>query len=190
MPEQDYRLVGVRSNIDRLSASVVHRLYEDMIYRSIHAGEDWLRIVVPKGRTLAMERHIGVDGPHDELDTISAALGIPRIESAENRMSSNPSPDFFSPMPGGEDSRDYPLFTDRGTGMFGPAHAPIHSHTGGAMRFEDAAGAVLFRRQVAGQPGKHFMLDTYEQIRRVSMPIEAERFRERVQHLYADPSPI
>lgn len=182
MPDdQQYRLVAVHSNVDRLSASTVHKLFVDMVYRSVHAGEDWLRIVVPKGRSLRMERAIGVSEPHDEGDLTTAVLGIPHITEVD---SSRGVPYF----PGEQNAGDYPLFTDRGTGLFGPAHAPIYGRRG-PMRFEDAGGNVLFRSQVAGQPAKHFMLDTYEQLRRIALPMEADRFRERVQHLYDDPDP-
>jgi len=184
----DYKVVEVRSNVDRLSASTVHRLFVDMIYRAAHAGEDWLRLIAPKGKTLRLSRAVSTSGPHDEGDLISAAVGIPPIDDAPDRMAPVPSPDFFSPVPGGLSSRDYPLFRDRGTGIFGPAHAPIHSHTGGMLKFEGADGGTLFRRSVEGQPAGHFMLNTFEEMRRVALPIEAERFKQRVQHLYADPT--
>lgn len=189
MPDQRYEVVGVRSNVDRLSVTAVHRLFADLVYRSVHAGEDFMRMVVPKGESLRMERAISVDGPHDADPAIDTAVGIPPITEAPNRMSKIPSPDFFSPVPGGQTSADYPLFVDRGTGLFGSAHAPIHAHTGGALKFEDSAGNTIFRRSVAGQPASHFMLATYEEITRVSLPVEAERFAERVKHLYSDPVP-
>lgn len=73
--------------------------------------------------------------------------------------------------------------------MFGPAHAPIHAHTGGVLRFEGADGGTLFRRSVMGQPAGHFMLATFEEMRRVSLPADAKLFEERVKHLYAEPNP-
>lgn len=187
MPEQ-YEIVEVRSNVDQLSVDTVHSLFIDMLARSVRDAREFLRAVVPRGKTLALMRNVGSTGPREEAGVISGAVGIPPISEAEDRMTAIPNPDFFTPS--GRTSADYPLFRDRGTGDFGPAHAPIHSHTGGPLRFEGADGSVLFRRQVAGSPASHFMLATFEEMNRAVLPLEIDRFGERVKHLYADPNPV
>lgn len=183
----EYRIVEVRSNVDRLSASAVHRLFVDMISRTTHAGETFLKSIAPRGSTEKLARAVTSSGPHDAGDHIDAAVGIPPIADVADRMAHKPSPDFFTPS--GHTAADYPLFRDRGTGMFGPAHAPIHSHTGGPMKFEGTDGNLVFARSVQGQPGGHFMLATFEEMRRVALPADAEIFREHVQHLYLEPNP-
>lgn len=189
MPQQ-YRVVEVRSNVDRLSTHAVHRLFADMVGRVTRAGEEFLRLAAPKGKTERLSQAVSSSGPKDDGLTIRAAVGIPPIDEAPSRMSSRPSPDFFSPVAGGYATRDYPLFRDRGTGIFGPAHAPIHSHTGGPLRFEGAEGGIFFRRSVEGQPAGHFMLATFEEMRRAALPADAEIFKEHVKHLYLEPHPI
>lgn len=186
--EKQYEIVDVRSNVDRLSVDSVHSLFVEMLRRSIRAGEEVLRALVPKGKTERLMRNVSFTGPREEAGLISGAVGIPPIAEAEDRMAAIPSPDFFSPS--GYTSRDYPLFRDRGTGIFGPAHAPISSHTGGVMAFDGADGSRVFARQVAGSPASHFMLATFEEMNRVTLPEEISRFRERVEHLYAEPNPV
>lgn len=188
MPDEQYEFVGVRSNVDRLSVDTVHSLFIEMLKRVVRSGEDTLRSIVPRGKTEALMRHVSSEEPRDEGSIITGAVGIPPIAEAQDRMARIPSPDFFSPS--GYTSKDYPLFRDRGTGIFGPAHAPISSHTGGPMRFEGADGSTIFRRQVQGSPASHFMLATFEEINRVALPVDIERFGKRVQHLYADPNPV
>ena len=82
------------------------------------------------------------------------------------------------------DPADYPLFKDQGTSLFGDVdRSAITSPTGGTMRFEGTAGETVFRKHVAGQEGAHFMLFTYEEIRRVILPAEADIFARRVEML-------
>jgi hypothetical protein len=189
MPDEQYLVVEVRSNVDRLSASTVHRLFADMIGRVMRSGEGFLRATAPRGKSERLSRAVSSVGPHDDGDIISASVGVPPIADAPSRFAKTPSPDFFSPVAGGHGTRDYPLFVDRGTGMFGSAYAPIHSHTGGPLRFEGADGGVVFRQSVKGQPAAHFMLATFEEMRRVALPIDAKLFEERVKRLYAEPNP-
>lgn len=171
MAEQ-YRIVGVRSNIDRLNAEVVKRLFEDLNYRSAHQGEDWMRLVVPKGKSLKMGRAIATDGPHTEGDEISTSIGIPPISNADGGLP------------------DYPLFRTRGTGMFDPdGPHMIHPAQSAAMRFENREGGTIFAATTKGQPGSTFLLDTFEELTHVALPIEGGRFAERVKRLYADPDP-
>jgi hypothetical protein len=181
MPDEQYRLVGVRSNVDRLSASSVHELFRDLVGRANRSGRDWMRIVVPKGDSQRLARAVDTTGPSSEGAAISASVGIPPILGADVSNGT-----YF---PGEQSSGDYPLFVDRGTGMFGPTHAPITGRRGW-MVFEGREGTTVFAKSVAGQPGQHFMLSTYEQMTRVALPVERERFAERVKHLYADPNPI
>jgi hypothetical protein len=170
MPEDRYELVAVHSNVDRLSVSAVRDLFTEFVYRSVHAGEDWLRLVIPKGQTLGLERHIGVHGPTSLGDLISAELGVAPVESARTRGSA-----------------DYALWVDQGSGMFGADPHMIHPTVAKAMRWNDIAGNTIFARATKGQRPRMFMLDTFEQMTRVAMPVEAARMGERIKHLYADP---
>jgi hypothetical protein len=165
----DQKIVAVRSNVDRLNAEAVHHLYEDMVGRSAHAGEDWMRLVVPKGLTLGMERAISTEGPHDDGAEITAAVGIP-------------------PIPNDRGSADYPQFVADGTGLFDP-HGPhmIHPIFSTAMKFEGRDGRKVFASSTRGQEPSSFLLNTFEEITQVALPVEGARFKERVQHLYMEP---
>lgn len=185
MPDQQYELVGVRSNVDRLSVESVHRLFSDMIERTVRSSREFLTGAVPHGETERLAAAVDSTGPYDEVDSISAAVGIPPIGGLEDRFTKTPSPDFFSPS--GSSAADYPLFVDRGTGMFGPAHAPISSHTGGPLVWEED-GRTIFAQHVQGQEPHHFMLATYEHMTRVSLPADAAIFAEQVRHLASDPA--
>jgi len=175
----DYELVAVRSNVNRLSVEAVHTLYERAIDRTAEEGADFLRAAVPKREGLMAARV----GHHDSRavgeDVFEASVGIPHIDEAANLMGS----------PGAQDSGNYPIFTDRGTGIFGPLHTPIRSRTGRMMRWEEG-GQVFFRREVKGQMGKHFMLETYEMMHRAILPANAEVMGERIKKLWANPMGI
>jgi hypothetical protein len=175
----DYELVAVRSNVDRLSVEAVHTLYERAIDRTAEDGADFLRGVVPKREGLMAARVGHHESSATGEDVIEASVGIPRIDEASNIMGS----------PGAQDSGNYPLFTDRGTGIFGPIHMPIVARSGHMMRWEDG-GQVFFRREVKGQVGKHFMLETYEMMHRAILPANVEDMGERIKRLWANPMGI
>lgn len=176
--------ITVEGNIDRLSAGAVHRLFGDLASRLLKRGEELLRVNVPRD-TGAMAEHVGHSGPHEAGGVIKGAVGIPPI-GGENRRFQVGTKDLFTP--GEQSSSNYPLFVDRGTGIFGPAHAPIHSRRAHVMRFDVAEG-TLFRAEVKGQPPQHFMLDTYEQMIHTLLPIESAIFGNRVRMLAVGESP-
>lgn len=175
---------SVESNVENLSALTVHRLYRNLVSRMLSRGADLLRLNTPKN-TGEMAAHVGHHGPVDEGLVITGSVGIPPI-SVVNRRYQVGTKDLFTP--GEQSSANYPLFRDRGTGIFGPAHAPIHSRRAHVMRFEGTEGP-LFRAEVKGQPPGHFMLETYEQMRRTLLPIETQIFESHVRRLALEPNP-
>lgn len=164
--------VKVESNIDRLSETAIRRFMGDALEGTVKEAEEFLRFIVPRD-TGEMEAHVG----HTAED-LRAAVGIPRIDRI-----SGVSPavkDMYSP--GEQDSGDYPLFRDRGTGIFGPAHEPIHARRVSVMKWEGAEGHPIFRSEVQGSEGSHFMLATYA-FAQISLRINIAMMGNRVKHL-------
>ncbi len=179
-----YEIVAVESNIDRINERSVHSLFKRMVERLVDQGERSMRELAPKDSGL-MAARIGHHGPDDAGvgDLIWADVGVPRIPEADARQSARAP--FF---PGEQDSGDYPLFVARGTGIFGPASAPIYPRRARAMVFDGADGNPVFARRVKGQQASHFMLDTFELMRSAALPVDARIFAEQAQHLYAIPA--
>lgn len=174
--------VQVESNVDNLSAHAVHRMYDDLLTGTVEDAEEFLRFAVPKGETDRLSEAVSHHKAHETDEGLSAAVGIPKIESP-----GGVSPgvkDLFSP--GEQDSDDYPLFVDRGTGIFGPAGVPITARRVHVMHFEDEQGLDIFRGEVKGQEGAHFMLATYAFAKEM-LVIRAKEFAEHVKHLSAAP---
>lgn len=149
--------IKVESNIDRLSEIAIRRFLGDALSGTVEDSEEFLRAIVPRD-TGELAAHVGHKAA-EEVDggLLRAAVGIPPIDRAHGLT-----PALKDLMaPGEQNSSDYPLFRDRGTGIFGPAHAPIHARRGEVMRWEGAEGHPIFRSEVKGSEGSHFMLATY-----------------------------
>ncbi len=167
--------IRVRSNVDRLSEMAIRRFLADSLTDTVKEAEEFLRFIVPKD-TGEMAAHVGhTDASFEKL---SAAVGIPRIETAKGVTPAVK--DMFSP--GEQDSGDYPLFRDRGTGIFGPAHEPIHARRVSVMKWEGHEGHPIFRSEVAGSEGSHFMLATYA-FAHVALITQIHEMGERVKQL-------
>lgn len=153
----DLEITEVRSNIGALSAERLHQALVEMVRSTVVEAARFLRAEVPKdtGRLAEAVDHSQVE---DLAKTIEARLGI------------KPVGESFVPGAGGQaisprsayqpsDSSHYPVFVDRGTGVFGPTASPIFARVGHAMVFE-IDGHTVFARQVQGQHGQHFMAAT------------------------------
>jgi hypothetical protein len=171
--------VKVETNIDRLSETAIRRFLGDTLTGTVEDAEEFLRFIVPKD-TGEMEAHVGHHSADPEAGIMHAAVGIPRIEHTDGPMVSAAVKDMISP--GEQDSGDYPLFRDRGTGIFGPLHAPIHARRVHVMRWEGVEGHPIFREEVAGSEGAHFMLATYA-FAHISLIAHVHEMDERIKHL-------
>lgn len=178
MADQVELEIHVRSNVDRLSEHAVHRMLGDLLTSTVEDTEEFLRFIVPKD-TGRMAEEVGHHGAHETDAGLEASIGIPRIEGAGGGVSPAVK-DLITP--GEQDSADYPLFTDRGTGIFGPAGVPIHARKVTVMHFEDQSGHDIFREEVKGQEGHHFMLASYA-FARIALQAHVREFEERVKHL-------
>lgn len=172
------------SNIEHLNAGSIRHLLRRFVEELVAEGERLLRLNVPKlsGET---ERHVDKTEVEQIDEVIRAAFGIRPIE-IENRRYQVGTKDLFTP--GEQDSSNYPVFVNRGSGIFGPASVPIHSRRAHVMRFDVSEGTI-FRSEVKGQRGQEFLLKTYEELRRVILPEKAKLFAERVRALATTPTP-
>lgn len=170
--------IRVDSNVDRLSAHAVHRMLGELITDSVEDVEEFLRFIVPKGDTERLSEAVSSHPAHETDDGQVAAVGIPPIETVQGV--SPAVKDLFSP--GEQDSDHYPLFVDRGTGIFGPAGVPITARRVHVMHFDDAEGFDIFRSEVKGQEGAHFMLASYS-FMLIVLQTRIKEFNERVKHL-------
>lgn len=145
--------VSVRSNVSALSADRLHQSLVDMVNSVVSGSEVFLRSAEPK-RTGAMEAHTSSSKATEDLvGLIEAKLGITAVEGAGSNVAA------LKSIPGAQDSSHYPIFVDRGTGVFGPTASRIFARTSRAMVFEED-GRTIFARSVAGQHGQHFMAAT------------------------------
>lgn len=170
--------VRVESNVDSLSEHALHRMLGDLLTGTVEDTEEFLRFIVPKDSGRVAEE-VGHRAAHETETGLEAAVGIPRIESASHGVSPAVK-DMF--VPGEQSSEDYPLYADRGTGIFGPAGVPITARRVHVMHFNDAEGFDIFRSEVKGQEGDHFMLASYA-FARIVMQARVKEFEERVKHL-------
>lgn len=143
--------VEVRSNVDTLSAERLHQALVDMVKGIVVDSTRFLRAEVPKD-TGALEEHVGHSEIEDVVDLIEARIGVRSIGEAGANAA-------LKLIPGAQDSSHYPIFVDRGTGIFGPTASPIFARVGHKMVFEGREGTV-FAHSVKGQPGQHFMAAT------------------------------
>ena len=153
MAEHEQIEVHIRSNVDALSADRIHQALVEMVQRNVEESTEFLRVIEPK-RTGALEAHTShTDAIESIVGQIEAKIGITPVEEAHdtNSVARNMSP-------GAQDTDHYPLFVDRGTGVFGPTGSPIFARTG-VMAFE-IDGHEIFTRVVQGQRGQHFMAAT------------------------------
>lgn len=170
--------IQVESNVDRLSEHAVHRMLGELLTDTVEDVEEFLRFIVPKGDTDRLSEAVSSSAAHETDVGLEAAVGIPPIETVQGL--SPAVKDLF--QPGEQDSDDYPLYVDRGTGIFGPAGVPITARHVHVMHFDDADGFDIFRSEVKGQEGAHFMLASYA-FSLIVLETRLKEFDERVKHL-------
>ena len=134
----------ITSNTDRLSARAVHDSFVEFIRNEALMGEVALKSFVPK-RSLDMAAHAGHKGPEDSGMIIEASVGIPEIHKTNES----------SPF-----SAKYPLFVDKGTGIFAE-HGTIFAKEKEFMYIPPERGYPGFLRSSKGQPPKEFMAATF-----------------------------
>lgn len=135
--------VTVRSNTDSLSERAVHDSLVDMLRDELILGEAFLAGIVPK-RDGDMAAHVS-HRLDDSGAIIEGAVGIPEIHKASES-------DPFSAK--------YPLFVDKGTGIFGD-HGTIFPSEKQFMYIPPERGIPGFLRSSKGQSGRGFMFATY-----------------------------
>lgn len=147
----DLEIVAIHSNVSALSADRLHQALVEMVRGIVVESARFLRAEVPKdtGRLAEAVDHSEVE---DVAKTIEARLGIKPIGEAGLNAA-------LRTVPGAQDSSHYPVFVDRGTGVFGPTASPIFARVGHKMVFEGERGTV-FAHSVEGQHGQHFMAAT------------------------------
>lgn len=159
MSNQDVKIT-IRSNTDSLSEAAVYDALVKMVGHSAEEGADFLKLVVPKGETLGLSTHAGHHGPIDDGINVKAEVGIPPI------------------LAGGAtdpNSMRYPMYVDKGTGIFGDTHEPIMAKRE-AMKLPPDGVHSMFHKVVKGQEGQFFMEKTFEFMKE-SMKVNAEFFK-------------
>lgn len=134
------------SNTDKISDKVLHDTLVNFVRNESLMGEVALKAIVPKGESLSLTREAGHRGPYDEGAEITAYVGIPEIHK----------PGEIDPL-----SARYPIFVDKGTGIFGDRDSRIFPNTKEFMKLPPKDGYSIFHRSVKGQKGQGFMAATF-----------------------------
>lgn len=173
MPE---RLVDIeiRSNLDALDAKRIHEGLVRMVDEAASGGAEFMRGIAPM-HLGALKEHVSHTHARDLGESVEASLGVPPIGTSyvPGTGGTTVSP-RFSVQP--SDSSKYPLFVDRGTGVFGSTGSPTFARKGKAMRFE-RGGQTIFATSTKGQKGQHFLAATYAYVHHVLLREGAERLR-------------
>jgi hypothetical protein len=161
MANQPEVILEVKSNTEKLSDRALHETLVNFVRREALMGEVALKAIVPKGETLSLAREAGHKGPFDEGYEITASVGIPEIHRSGES----------DPL-----SARYPIFVDKGTGIFGDKDSRIFPKTKEFMKLPPKDDFSIFHRSVKGQKGQEFMLATFSAM--VGMlRINSEEFR-------------
>jgi hypothetical protein len=171
--------VRVESNVDRLSARRVHEGIVELAESIGADSADFMRVIVPKD-TGRLAEHVGHSFFEDLMGRMEVRVGVRPIEDAAVKRYQTATKDL--PVPGEQRAEYYPLYVDRGTGIFGETGTPIFARRAHNMRFDDAEGVTIFRHEVAGQRPAHFMLETYAAAR-VFVRVAEERFFTRLKEM-------
>ena len=160
MADEVYVDVDV-SDCDRLTARSFHHALVRLVDSLAEQGEHALQVNVPKGETERLLQAVARGEVIDGEFLITSEVGVHEISGIGIPGVTPAAKDIFSP--GQQSSSMYPLFVDRGTGIFGPAHAPIHARRVGVMRWEEN-GKEIFAKETKGQEGQEFMAKTYAEM--------------------------
>lgn len=149
MPDNpQIEIVAIRSNTDAISGRAVHDSLVNMLRDELLMGEAFLAGIVPK-RSGDMAEHVGHRGPDDAGEIIDGSVGIPEIHKSDES-------DPFSAK--------YPLFVDKGTGIFGE-HGTIFPKEKHFMYLPPERGGGTeyprFLSSSEGQAPRGFMLETF-----------------------------
>ena len=137
-------IAEIRSNTDRISAHAVHDAFVNLVRNELLQGEVALKALVPK-RSMDMAAHAGHKGPVDSGPIIEGSVGIPEIHKSDES-------DPFSGK--------YPIFVDKGTGIFGE-HGTIYPKDKKFMYIPSERGYPGFLKSSKGQPPREFMMATF-----------------------------
>lgn len=139
--------IAVRSNVEALSATVVHEALIRMIDHSLEGSEAFLRADrAGHSRTGATEAAIHRDHVKDAVEVAEGKLGVGPVIPVHDR-----------PTHGRYRHSQAPIFTDEGT------RSPIFAATPGGLMTNRSEG-IFRRREVRGQRGQHFMAKTYGEL--------------------------
>lgn len=141
--DPEIEIVSITSNTQALSEKVIHDSLVNMLKDELLLGEAFLAGIVPK-REGDMAAHVGhrID---DKGIEIEGAVGIPEIhKTGESDVLSG----------------QYPLFVDKGTGIFNE-HGTIFPKEKQFMYIPPERGIPGWLRSSKGQPGQHFMFATF-----------------------------
>ena len=144
MPDNQILDISIESNIDSLSTRAVHDCFVNLVRNELLMGEVALKAFVPK-RSMDMAAHTGHKGPIDDGIEIEGSVGIPEIHKVGES-------DPFSAK--------YPIFVDKGTGIFAE-HGDIFPKEKKFMYIPPDRGYPGFLAHSKGQPPKEFMLATF-----------------------------
>lgn len=136
----------ITSNTEKLSDLALHDTLVNFVRNEIVMGEVALKAVAPKGESLSMAREAGHKGPIDEGYEVTGYVGIPEIHKVGES----------DPL-----SAKYPVFVDKGTGIFGDTHSEIFPKTRHFMKLPPKGDFSIFHRSVKGQKGQEFMAATF-----------------------------
>jgi hypothetical protein len=146
MANQPEVILEVKSNTQKLSDRALHDVLVSFMRHEALMGEVALKALVPKGETFSLAREAGHKGPFDEGAEITASVGIPEIHK----------PGETDPL-----SAKYPIFVDKGTGIFGDTDSKIFPKTRKFMKLPPKDDFSIFHRSIKGQKGQEFMLATF-----------------------------
>jgi hypothetical protein len=165
--------ITIRSNTDKLSDRAVHDSLVNFVDAELVGGEVFLKVLVPK-KTFSLEHAVSHSGPFDDGFEISGSVGIPPIAKLSDSGSFDPN------------SVDYPIFVDKGTGIFAEGSTTIFAKKGEFMKLPPDGLHSMYQREVKGQPGKEFMAATYGLMKGM-LEINGEKFKEELKvRLMAD----
>lgn len=135
--------VKVRSNLDSLSATVLHEALVGLVRDSVREMRDFARLTAPH-RTDLLAEHIVDEEVIAVAEMVEGRLGVKPVEEADDRLSSGRYP-----------RSGYPLAVERGT------RSPIFPAKSAAMW--NVADGIFGRKSVRGQKPQPFMAATYAQ---------------------------
>jgi hypothetical protein len=153
----------IESNTRKLSGDSVHQTLSDMVKGITDDTEGFLKGIVPHGSTLALSEAVGSHGPVDVGIEFLAEIGIPAIMDSTS---------IYNPG-----SMLYPIYVDKGTGIYGNNASAIYPFRANYMKLPPDGIHSIYQKSVKGQKGQHYMAATYAAMRLVTLPYWKEKFK-------------